>query len=456
MPGTALGAAVTILVGVFWLSFRNTERLIEDASWRQHTYQMIAEIHTLPVGLIDAQAGARGYLLTGDERSLAPYRSGRGEFALHLARLRALTADNPLQQRRLTAFEPPANAELDALERAIARRHEPSAGAVSPAAVAADRRAMADLRSRIAALEDEERRLLAERDLAMRRSVRRADLSLWAGLAAGVALLAAAVLALRREIGERRQAEHALRRLNIRLESANGELDAFCYSVSHDLRAPLRAIDGFSLALAEDLGDRLAAAEHELLARVRKAAQRMAQLIDDLLRLSRISRTSLALGSVDLSALAGEVAAELRARDPSRQAEMTIEPAMQALGDERLLRIALENLLGNAWKFTRGRERARIELCSERGGGGVVYVVRDDGAGFDMQYAGQLFGAFQRLHSSADFEGTGIGLATVARIVHLHGGRIWAEAGVGQGATFRFTLGDSDAAAEAAEKGAAG
>jgi signal transduction histidine kinase len=474
LPEAGWVAAVAVLVGVFGWSFRNTERLIDDAAWRQHTYQVIGEIRALAGALIDAQAGERGYLLTGDERFLAPYRSGRQGVAVHLATLRALTADNPRQQRRLAAFEPAANAELDRLERAIARRGQ-LAAVVRPAAAsaAADRRAMDELRSRVAALEGEEHRLLAQRDLAMRQSVRRTNLSLAAGLAAGLALLTAAFVTLRREIGERRQSEAAVRRVNARLASANAELDAFCYSVSHDLRAPLRAIDGFSLALVEDLGERLAAAERELLARIRAAAQRMAQLIDDLLRLSRISRTELALRPVDLSALAAEIVAGLRGREPLRRAAIDIQPEVRAQGDERLLRIVLENLLGNAWKFTRHREQARIEFGTERdvgvgtgavgvaggdgAGGGPVYLVRDDGAGFDMQYAAQLFAAFQRLHSASEFEGTGIGLATVARIVHLHGGRVWAEAAVGRGAAFRFTLGESaGAAGQASEKGAAG
>ena len=452
LPEAGWIAAVAVLAGVFWLSFRNTERLIDDASWRQHTYQVIAEIRALAGGLIDAETGERGYLLTGDDGFLTPYRSGRREVAAHLAALQALTLDNPRQQRRLAAFAPAANAELDALERAIARRGATPAP-VSPVVAAtesADRRTMDELRSRVATLEGEENRLLAARDRAMRRSVRRANLSLAAGLVAGLGLLAAAFAALRRQIGERRQAEAALRQVNARLESANAELDAFCYSVSHDLRAPLRAIDGFSLALVEDVGSRLALGEHELLLRIRAAAQRMAQLIDDLLRLSQISRSALARRPVDLSALAAEIVAGLRSREPARRATIAIQPGVRAYGDERLLRIVLENLLGNAWKFSRQKPEARIELACEREAGAAgdrdgsepVYLVRDDGAGFEMHYAGQLFAAFQRLHSASEFEGTGIGLATVARIVHLHGGRVWAEAAVGRGAAFRFTLGE--------------
>ncbi len=358
----------------------------------------------------------------------------------HLAALRTLTADNPRQQRRLAALAPEAQADLAALDAAIERRRRLGAVGVSLADSLESRRVMDELRARIAELEGEESRLLGERDRALRASIRRADLSLLGGAVAGIALLVAAFLALGREIRQRRDAEEAQRRLNTRLAAANGELEAFTYSVSHDLRAPLRAIDGFSHALAEDAGERLLPGDRELLARVRAAAQRMAGLIDDLLRLSRISRTQLEPGAVDLSALAGAVVEELRRRDPERAAVVEIEPGVGGRGDERLLRIVLDNLLGNAWKFSRGRSPARIAFGAENGRGEPVYVVRDNGAGFDMTYADKLFGAFQRLHSAREFEGTGVGLATVARVVHLHGGRVWAESAVGEGATFRFTL----------------
>jgi signal transduction histidine kinase len=440
--GLALALGLALLLALFWLSFRNTERLIADADWRRHTYQVIAEIRGLLGALIDVQTGERGYLLTGDESFLVPYEQGRAEVTVRLARLRGLTADNPRQQRRIAAFGPAASAEVDSLDRGVARqraRGAPAAGAAA-AADLEGRRLMVGLRARLAEMEGEETRLLALRDRAMVGSVRRTNLSLLAGAAGAALLLLGAFLALRREIGQRRLAEQQTRRANTRLAAANGELEAFCYSVSHDLRAPLRAIDGFSLVLLEDAGERLAPADHETLARVRAAAQRMAGLIDDLLRLSRISRTEIEPRRVDLSAIAGAAVEELRGREPARRAVVEIQPDIEAAGDPGLLGVALENLLGNAWKFTRERPEARIAFGAERAAAGPTYFVRDNGAGFDMTYADKLFGAFQRLHSTSEFEGTGIGLATVARVVHLHGGRVWAEAEVGKGATFRFTL----------------
>ncbi|MGH7823284.1 MAG: sensor histidine kinase, partial [Candidatus Binatia bacterium] len=224
------------------------------------------------------------------------------------------------------------------------------------------------------------------------------------------------------------------------LEAANKELEAFSYSVSHDLRAPLRSIDGFSQALLEDYGDRFDSQAKSYLERVRAATRRMAQLIDDLLNLSRVARSEIRREPVDLSAMVQTVLVELQRREPDRQVECLVPPGMVAEGDARLLRLVLENLLANAWKFTSKKPHARIELGMTKQNGRPAYFVRDNGAGFDMAYASKLFGAFQRLHGAGDFPGTGVGLATVQRIVHRHGGRVWAEAAEGEGATFWFVL----------------
>ncbi len=219
------------------------------------------------------------------------------------------------------------------------------------------------------------------------------------------------------------------------------ELEAFNYSVSHDLRAPLRPLGGFSEALLEDHGDKLDEKGKEYLQRIRTAAQRMGQLIDDLLRLSRMSLTALNRQPVDLRALATSIVGELRAGEPNRRVELVSAPAVSATADARLVGIALDNLLRNSWKFTSKNPTARIELGVKGGHDDeTIYFVRDDGAGFDPAHASRLFQPFQRLHATAAFEGTGIGLAIVNRIVRRHGGRIWAESEPDKGATFYFTL----------------
>ncbi|MCC6659033.1 MAG: histidine kinase, partial [Rhodocyclaceae bacterium] len=231
--------------------------------------------------------------------------------------------------------------------------------------------------------------------------------------------------------------EARVRRRTHQLEEANREMESFCYSVSHDLRAPLRALDGFARILLEDAGHLLDELDKEKLGRIIAASERMGRLMDDLLKFSRIGRASMRLADVDLSALAAEVAGRLQGQAPERRLALQIGAGLRVRADSGLMRILLENLLGNAWKYTGGNSEALIEFG--RNGDGVYYV-RDNGAGFDMRYATKLFAPFQRAHSHGEFEGNGIGLAIVQRIVHRHGGRIWAESEPGRGATLRFTL----------------
>jgi light-regulated signal transduction histidine kinase (bacteriophytochrome) len=267
----------------------------------------------------------------------------------------------------------------------------------------------------------------------------------------GVAIQQAELLAqLRAEIAERQQAEQRVQSLNqglrqavLELKAVNNELEAFSYSVSHDLRAPLRSIDGFSQALLEDYGGQLDLTGQDFISRIRAATQRMGNLIDDLLTLSRVTRSSIRMESVNLSQLAKRVATDLQQSCPERQVEFELAPDLLVYGDAHLLQVVLENFLNNAWKFTAKQPQPIVAVGKiHSDDGSSIYFVSDNGAGFDMAYVDKLFSPFQRLHRMQDFPGNGIGLATVQRIIHRHGGRVWAEGVIDRGATFYFTLAD--------------
>lgn len=272
----------------------------------------------------------------------------------------------------------------------------------------------------------------------------------WAALAA-IVVLVLFIIFLLFEINVRRRMEAALKNYQdhledlvkartVALEAANKDLESFSYSVSHDLRAPLRGIDGFSQILIDDYGQLLDAEGKEHLERIRNGAQRMADLIDDILELSRVTRRTLERESLDLSAMAAEIMERLKKTNAGRPVETHIQASMLANGDRHLLEIAMQNMLDNAWKYTSKTPQARIEVGCRQNGAETVYYINDNGAGFDMQYSDKLFKAFQRLHSVDEFPGTGIGLATVYRVIDRHGGRVWAEAEPDKGATFYFTL----------------
>jgi light-regulated signal transduction histidine kinase (bacteriophytochrome) len=248
------------------------------------------------------------------------------------------------------------------------------------------------------------------------------------------------ITAILRDISARRRAEQALRAARDAAEASNRELEAFSYSVSHDLQAPLTRIDNLSQSVLAEAGERLDDKSRDYILRVRAAAQRTSRLVDELLELSRASRGEVLVQHVDMSALARAIASDLRARQPERTVSIVVEDQMTTCGDPGLLRGVLENLIGNAWKFTSKRPDALIEVGSRAENGATVFFVRDNGAGFDPAYTHLLFAPFQRLHKESDFPGTGVGLAVVQRIEHRHGGRVWADGGLDRGATFSFTI----------------
>jgi len=320
------------------------------------------------------------------------------------------------------------------------------------AAFFASRRLRRSISEPIVALADVAARVAVDRDYSVRASE---------GGEGEVALLTTAFNHMLNQIQQRDRSlqesrdllEQRVRERTAELAASNRELEAFCYSVSHDLRAPLRSIDGFSLALVDDHADSLNDEGKNYLSRIRGATQRMGTLIDDLLNLSRITRSEFRAQQVNLTLIARAIVNELTTIEPERQVEIVIADDLQTMGDVRLLRQVLDNLLRNAWKFTSKRPAARIECGRRTVNGSPAFFVSDNGAGFDMAYASRLFGVFQRLHGMSEFPGTGVGLAIVERVVRRHGGHVWAEAAIDRGATFFFTL--DMASTEAASASAA-
>jgi PAS domain S-box-containing protein len=552
-----------------WFDFANSR---EAEGWVEHTYQVLNASELLFSNIQDADARQRGYLLTGDEQYLGPYRAVVSAERAAMDELRALTKDDAAQQRRLAELDGLADARLALLEQGIsARRDEGIEAAIKVVRAGQGAHLMKDIRSLLAAVEAQEHRLLVQRTQAVATQAARTRWALAVGTALLVALLIFAgviiesdvgklqasdrmlrrqadlldkaqgpivawqlggvieywnhgavelygfsrqeaigrvhndllhpmhplgisniqelllrdgewrgelthvidggeiivesrmtlvtepdgrktVLEANRDITQQKRAQEEIRQFNLvleqrvkdrtsQLEASNKELEAFAYSVSHDLRAPLRGIDGWSLALLEDYGPKLDQKAHQYLERVRTETQRMGRLIDDLLKFSRLSRVELQRESVDLTSLARAIAGRLQEAEPARSLDFVIQQGLTTVGDARLLEIVLFNLLSNAVKFTGPRAQAHIEFGQTRYGEELAFFVRDNGVGFDMAYASTLFGAFQRFHKYTEFPGNGIGLATAQRVVRRHGGRIWADARPDEGVTFYFTIG---------------
>jgi signal transduction histidine kinase len=429
----AFGAAVLLVTAIAAISYRRILEEDSDAHWVEHTHVVLEAEDSVISDLLDYQSMQRGYAITGETSFLERATAARKQLERELSRLREVTIDNVSQQSALDRIEPLVRRELamyDDAEQAIRHRDRELAS----------RAIMAEIRRGFGEMKATEKRLLDERSAAAARHDAQVKRVIAGGYVMFFLALALAAAVIYVESGKRRRAEERILRDSAELKAANRELESFSYSVSHDLRAPLRAIDGFSQVLAEDYGAKLDAEARACLQRIRGATQRMGMLIDDLLKLSRVTRTEIRREQIDLSAMANEIARDLRAGDPERRAHFEIASGLLAQGDSHLLRIVLQNLLSNAWKFTSKRAEARIEMGLLRDNGQSTYFVRDNGAGFDPAYADRLFGAFQRLHGVEEFPGTGIGLATVQRVILRHGGKVWAEGAVDRGATIYFTL----------------
>ncbi len=465
---TLLAVAILVVAANAWFAIRAVDNLLQSEQGVEHTWQVIDEVERVMGSVKDAETGSRGYLLTGDESYLATYNTGTQALRLELDTLQHLTADNAAHQQRVHEIRAIMEERLSLLAQGIAVRRGGEMDSVRSTVLSGTGRLQMDrLRTIADQMEQDERRLLQIRTASARSNDRRTTFAIGLASCLDLLLILFMLRYLRREQGLRIHAEEQalrlaaaraesdaraaeVRRLNetleesvrsrtAELETTNRELEAFSYSVSHDLRAPLRTIDGFSLALEEDYAAVVDEAGRDYIRRVRSGVQRMGQLIDALLQLSRITRAEIVPQLCNLSQIAETVVEDLKAENPAHTVYFEIEKGLTAFADPALVRVALENLLGNAVKFSSKVTYPHVTFGWDKRE--KAWFVKDNGAGFDMHYADKLFNAFNRLHGDKDFKGSGIGLATVARVIRRHHGRIWAYSTVDHGAIFWFTLG---------------
>lgn len=445
-------AALAVIGAITVLAYYAVHGNAERAGWVDHTYEVILTGDRFLMDHQDAGINARGYLLTGDHLFVDPYHAAVAAIPADLDRLAALVQDNPVQAKRVMELRQLSAVRLASLGRMFEQKRPSSTlDAQLKQQLLQSKQSMDDVNDAMQALTGEEGRLLAARRVRAEGAARRTLWVIAIGDAFSVAVLAACLLLLLREVRNRRRAEARARRLNTTLtehnallEASNRELEGFSYTISHDLRSPLRAIDGFSELLERRYGGKLEAEALRLLGVVRDNSRRMAVLIDDLLEFSRLGRRPLQLTEVDMRALAEQSVMEVLQGNLARPA-VALGQLPPCRGDRSLLRQAWINLIGNAVKYSSRNPDARVEIRGWIEAGENIYSVRDNGVGFDMQYYEKLFGVFQRLHAEEDFPGTGVGLAITMRIVSKHGGRLWAEAVPGQGAVFNFSLPSQEA-----------
>ncbi|MGC2185537.1 MAG: CHASE3 domain-containing protein [Terriglobales bacterium] len=451
----AIVAFVLILMaGIGMLSYHSQIRNEMDRMWVRHTYQVLEALQTLRIDITQAETGQRDFMLTGEGQHLALYRAGVDKVNQDIKVLESLTSDNPRQQLAISRMEVLLSDRLAELAGGIDVRKKSGleAGVEALAHQNHGELWMDLIATHIDEIRHTEIQLLNTRlDTATRSESKTKIVLLW-GNALAIFILFVKGLVIHRETRRRNQADQDLRYANGRLErrtaelsETNIELESFAYSVAHDLRAPLRHIAGYSHMLQEDYGPRFDAEGLRRLGKIGEGAGQMGRLVDDLLNLSKIGRHKLLIQDTPLDSLLQETIEDFVPQCSGRKVEWQIGDLSSAKCDPGLMKQVFINLLSNAVKYTRKRDHAVIQVGQMEQNHERVIFVRDNGAGFEMQYADKLFGVFQRLHKACDFEGTGVGLAIVQRVIRKHGGRIWAEAELDHGATFFFTIGSPEA-----------
>ena len=434
-----------VFVGILVISavsYRNTTVLIENTKLDGRSHELIQLLEGVGAAVDDAESSHRRFLVTGDQTYLAPHRTIAERAPDYIRYMKELASAVSNQRGRVEELERLITQLVEVESSAITMRKTKGYEGVRQIALSGTgKKQLEAIHGVIASMVTEENQALRRRVGESTASTRSTIVLLGIGALLLFVLLAVVYYLIRHDITERRRVAAELQRRGELLEAANKELEAFSYSVSHDLRAPLRHIDGYAALLEKTASESLSDKARRYLATISESARQMGQLIDDLLVFSRMGRQEMLHTTVNLDQLVKNVLHDLRPDLQGRSISWTIAPLPQVQGDPAMLRQVFSNLISNAIKFTSKRELAKIEIgCDQSHSNEPVIFVRDNGVGFDMQYAAKLFGVFQRLHRIEEFEGTGIGLANVRRIIHRHGGRTWAEGALDKGATFYFSL----------------
>ena len=437
-----LGLALSLLVLISFVTFNSVDQFENSSKLVDHTHLVIKQINQIVSDVKDAESAQRGYLITSDESFLQAHHDVVVDLPVGISTLRYLTRDNPEQQKTINILEELIDKRMRTLRLGIdmlADRGAISDQEVTDLVGGSGKQAMLQLRGHADYMIAVEDKLLDERAQLVESKASSTKLWILFGNFVAIALLLSALVLILLEIKHRKNAQRSIERTAAQLELTNKELESFSYSVSHDLRSPLRAIDGYSRMFEEDFADRLDDEGRRLLSVIRVSSKKMGQLIDDLLAFSRMGRKPVDTMKVDMNALVDEVWSEVcvssRTSLPLKKANL---PA--AWGDRALLRQVLMNLLANAVKYSSKKPEQLIEITAKQGEHEIVYSVRDNGVGFDMRFYNKLFGVFQRLHTEHEFPGTGVGLAIAQRVIVRHGGRIWAESKPDEYTIFNFSL----------------